>query len=37
MQKEDDGRNPFGECENGHQYFRGGCPCCAADMMQAVL
>lgn len=29
----DDGRNPFGECESGHQYFRGGCPSCGADMM----
>lgn len=25
------GENPHGECENGHAFFRGGCPCCAAD------
>ena len=31
-----DGRNPFGECEYGHQYFRGGCPGCGADMMLFV-
>lgn len=28
-----DGRNPFGECAAGHQYFRGGCPSCMADMV----
>ena len=32
-QKQDDGRNPFGACESGHEYFRGGCPDCGADMM----
>jgi hypothetical protein len=28
-----DGSNPYGECESGHQVFRGGCPDCAADMV----
>jgi hypothetical protein len=32
----DNGRNPFGECESGHQYFRGGCPDCAADQTDAI-
>jgi hypothetical protein len=32
-QPDDDGRNPYGECESGHQMFRGGCPNCASDMV----
>lgn len=27
----DEGYNPWGACENGHQMLRGGCPACAAD------
>jgi hypothetical protein len=31
-----DGRNPYGQCMSGHQYFRGGCPACAHDMTSEV-
>ena len=32
----DAGQNPFGECQDGHQHFRGGCPYCAADMQTEI-
>lgn len=32
---EDKGRNPFGKCDNGHLFFRGGCGECFADMSLA--
>lgn len=32
----DAGQNPFGECQDGHSHFRGGCGYCAADMVTEI-